>query len=465
MLESKSACPFCGHTDRQVKAGLHDGAQRFKCSNCLRRYIHGAAPQSRLNGPRRPVSAASEDSGSKSELVQMNGQGKWSGRTGPRSETSSTDKAANPLHAPDIREITVQSADSPSAQPIRRATIVDVAELAGVSVSTVSNYLNDKGRMGLLTRERIRAAVLGLSFTPNALVSAIRQRRTNILGVVTYGLFDLDSSSGNTGSPAMLSAIASVADANGYNILLYTGWPNRVRTLSGLDSLDGHIDGLIWVGPKVPEPALESVVNAGLPTVVLLGKHVPDSAGYVAADNAGGMKLIMEHLTGLGHRRIAYIGPMDESDFVERFQGYLDGLQRANIPVDSTLIANNSAIDDSWPSRGAPEYEAAIGQWLKLSEPPTAIVSTVDTWAEWIISHLRGLGLRVPEDVAVTGFDDIAAASSINGGITTIRQDFSLAGRTGTKLLINLIGGAPAEKCRVTLPVSIIVRGSTVRLS
>ena len=349
---------------------------------------------------------------------------------------------------------------SPPAK--HRATIVDVAERAGVSVATISNFLNDKGRMSDATRVRIRTAMADLRFTPNSLVKAIRQRRTHILGVVTYGLFDLANVRNQTFVADMLSGINMGADSRGYNILLYTGWPDRMKSTAGLDFLDGHIDGLIWVGPRSHEPTLEFVAEAGLPLMTLLSRQDINGAGFVDADNIGGIMQVMAHLTELGHRRIAYAGAIDAEDFLDRLEGYRAGLRAAGLPLDPALIAANDAISQNWyPAGRTADYEAALDRWLALPDPPTAIVLSTDGWALWMAGAIEKRGLRVPEDIAITGFDNATQVTPQQIGLTSVAQNFHEIGRLGAIGLADLIDGIPVERCRTILPAELVVREST----
>jgi len=344
----------------------------------------------------------------------------------------------------------------------RRPTVIEVAERAGVSISTVSNYLNNRGRMGDEARDRIKTAMAALNYTPNSLVRAIRQRRTRILGVVPFGMHDLHVAANPTAE--ILSGIQRAVSIRGYNLLIYTN-PLGAPQETGLEFLDGHIDGLLWVSPGTGETRLETVVRAGLPAVALLAGDAPAGAGFVAVDNIGGMRSLVAHLVKQGHRRIAYIGPNYAADFLERIEGYTRAHVDCGLTVDRRLLATGTAINRDWyDSQLTEDYESTVDRWLKLLSPPTAIMLSTDGWAAWMINHLRKRGIRVPEDIAVTGFDDALPARSTPGGITTVRQDFLEMGRLGAKLLMDFIDGAPVESRRVRQPTEIIVRGSTSKL-
>jgi DNA-binding LacI/PurR family transcriptional regulator len=327
-----------------------------------------------------------------------------------------------------------------------------------VSVSTVSNHINKKGRMGEETRGRIQAAMDALYFTPSALVRAIHQRRTGILGAVLLGLHTIDEDVSQSITPPVLRGISDGADATRRNLLLYTGWPHHREQFTGENFLDGHIDGLIWVAPELSEPAMERAAAAGLPIVALLTRHVPENVGYVNADNVGAMHALVAHLAALGHQRIAYFGPTHNSNYIDRFDGYRQALAANGLTGDPELEVVLPHEYGLWEKFNYP----ALDRLLTRSDKPTAIVAPDDGWAVWMIDSVRERGLRVPEDIAVTGFDDMHNAALVAGGLTSMRQPFREIGRKAVERLIALIDGAPVSECRVTLPTELIVRASTV---
>jgi LacI family transcriptional regulator len=353
--------------------------------------------------------------------------------------------------------------DAPSAEstlPKKRPTIEDVAERADVSTSTVSNYLNDKGRMADTTRRRIQAAMEELHFTPSALVRAIRRRRTHILGLLVFGLGSLDHHVEVSVTPPLVAGIYDAAEAMNEDILIYTGWPERPDRHSGLDFLNGHIDGLLWVAPRADASALLRLAAAGLPVVALLTRHVPDVTGYVNADNVESIKMLVRHLTSYGHRRIAFLGEVFSSNLRDRSEGYRLALEEAGLPYDPAL---DSAIFDVPYTDD--RYNARLDMLFALPDPPTAIIVPDDGWARQVISDLRASGKRIPEDVCITGFNDIPDAKRIGRGLTTIRQPFREVGQVAVQRLVALIEGAPVEQCRVTLPTQLIVRNTTAPCS
>ena len=309
--------------------------------------------------------------------------------------------------------------------------------------------------MSEATRVLVQTAMEALHFTPSALVRAIHQRRTSILGVLIFGLSGLDRNVGRAVPLHLLAGISEAADAAGHNLLLYTGWPNHAERHSTLEFLDGHIDGLIWVAPGVDAPMLARLADAHLPVVALLTRHVPAGIGFVNADNIGGTAALVAHLVEHGHRRIAWIGSSDaaNSNFLDRREGYRQGLQAAGLAQDPAL-----ELTRDW-SREV--FRQSIESWRALPHPPTAIVTPDDSWAAAIGEAVLARGLRVPEDMAVAGFNDVPDAQWIVGGLTTIRQPFRQLAQLAVEQLLTLIAGASAVDCRLTLPTELVVRAST----
>jgi LacI family transcriptional regulator len=449
-------CPHCRQDNGQVKAGYSNGKQRYKCSHCQRRYI----PERRQPGyPEETRSRAIRLHAEGSKIRQIARELSVNHQTVTnwlREHARAQDQAAPGASPspPDPGQAGVPQKDA-TQPPKRRSTISDVAKRAGVSTATVSSFINQKGRMRASTRRRIQAAIEELHYTPNALVRAIRQQRTHILGVVIFGLRGLDTDLGQSLTPMLLAGISQAADLAEHDILLYSGWPHNSKRHTGLNFLDGHIDGLLWAAPAMHEPAMERAAAAGLPVVALLTRHVPEAVGYVNADNITPIHQIFDHLMALGHRRIAYIGPNQASNFIDRYAAFLGAQEAHGVTRDERL---ESVIATPWTNEACAE---AVDRWLSLPQPPTAVIAADDGIAYGICQALNRRGLRVPADVAVTGFNDILDAHHICGGLTTIRQPFHEVGRLATEKLVALIEGAPVDQCRVTTPVTMVTRYST----
>ena len=451
LMEPMIACPHCRRADRQVRAGMNGDSQRYKCGHCGRRYTPAPRPRGYPDDLRLQARRLRAEGLTAKEIgirlgVPTRSVANWVRRS------PETAQAPEAVPAPPAMPALDRPAP-PAAPARRRPTIHDVAERAGVSTSTVSNFLNQQGRMSAATGERIRAAIEALSFTPNFFVRAIRQRRTGILGVLTFGLGDLETDSSL--SAPLLQGVNDAADVAEHEILLYTGWPGRAHRYSGLNFLNGHVDGLLWVAPWMHEPILERLAAAGLPVVALLTRHVPPGIGWVNADNLGAMHLLVAHLTALGHRRIGYLGPAHTSNYRDRRDGFRQAMADAGLAGEALEYAEAEAVWD-WPA-----YEATLERWLALPDRPTALIASDDGYADYAARTIARHGLRVPEDISVTGFNDAGFAKRVCGGLTTIRQPFRRIAQLGGERLIALIGGASAADCRLTVPTELVVRAST----
>lgn len=439
-------CPFCGSRERQVKAGTNNGVQRYKCGNCKRRYTPLA------DGPGYSESV-------RTEAMELRAAGKTI-REIARQLGVNHQSVANWLQKSATGTVPDAPAMLPAPPPGKpRPTIHDVAQYANVSPSSVSNYLNQKGRMAESTRRRIQAAMQELHFTPSALVRAIKQRRTGILGVMLRSLDSLNETEGPASFlvPALLRGINDGADAANNDLLLYTGG-QRCRDDLEARFLGGHIDGLIWMTPEKESPLLERVVAAGLPVVALLTHEVPEGVHYVAADNQNGMRQLVRHLADQGHRRIAYVGPEWSTDFRDRHAGYHQAMIDLGLPWDQSLQV---VIERERRGFTPDDARLILTTWLSLPNPPTAILCANDHQAAKLAEAIRTLGLRIPEDLALAGFDDMPIAEHVAGGLTTIHQPFRRMGQLAATYLLALIDGKPTETYGCVLSTELVVRTST----
>ena len=457
------ACPRCGNQDNQTKAGNNRGKQQYRCAVCGRRYVM----EHNERGFGETV---------KEEAVRLRTAGHTLREIGAYLGLSTRtltkwfrDTSLESAHAaepePDL-EPTTDEADAPMAAVTtrRRATIHDVAERAGVAVSTVSNFLNNKTVIAAVTRERIQKAVDELHFTPNGLMRAVRQGRTRILGLLNFGFgFDAQGNISDHGvAPPILFGIERETDATKHDLLVYTSrWSQDLSVT--LPFLDGYIDGLLFVGPEFKDPILERVAAAGLPVVALLSRHVPPNAGYVNTDNIGAMYKVVEHLVSIGRRRIGCIAPIHNSNFLDRYNGLRAALATLIPDSESSMVkAVSRDLASPWETY-MKSVETAYRNMLESADRLDAIVTMDDGWGRWTQTALRERGFRVPEDIVVVGFDDVRSTEA--AGLTTIRQPFPEIGKTAVKTLVAMIEGAPVSECRISLPGELIVRSSTLSTS
>lgn len=328
----------------------------------------------------------------------------------------------------------------------RLPTIRDVAAQAGVSVGTASKALNNQGRISTETRSAVLRAAEELRFAPNALIRSLQRGRTGTVGLLTWpvretGILSVDL--------ALLTGVSHGLAAVQTDMLLYARCPGReLATIL----LDGRVDGAILVPHELDEATLESLASAGLPTVALYQAEVPDAIGYVKVDNAAGVRQAVAHLVALGHTRIAYYSPLSSADFRERCAAYREACRELGASESVELCVT----PDDYHAPLQPTWEL----WCGLDAPPTALVAGNDGFAMKWLEFLGTQQVAVPEQLSLVGFDDAPIASA-GVGLTTVRQPGLQVGELAAAFVDRLIQGAPADECRRTLPVELVVRGTT----
>lgn len=319
-----------------------------------------------------------------------------------------------------------------------------VAELAGVSVATVSRTLKNPDVVAPATRERVQAAVAAANYRPNGMAVQFRSRRTGNL-VVLVPLI------ANSFFARVIAGIQQAAQAAGYRVLLCdtAGDERREREYAEL-VYARQADGVIQLrafDPFAGQGDIPPVVNA----CEVLAEHTWPK---VRLDNRAAARCLTEHLLALGHRRIALIkGPEDSPLTLERLAGYQEALTQAGIALDPGLLHEG----DFTLAAGA----AAARALLALPDRPTALFCCSDEMAIGALQILRRSGLRVPEDISLAGFDDIAFAAYTEPPLTTIAQPAEAFGQRAVAMLLEVLnGGTPAAR-EVVLPFELKVRGST----
>jgi len=334
------------------------------------------------------------------------------------------------------------------------ATIRDVARLAGVSTATVSYVLNDGPRA---VREETRARVLEameiLQYRPNYLARNLARKHSRTLGVFLHPVNETSLVT-NPFLSAIFDGIARAATRWRYDLVLYTGLGTIIEEPPLRNFLDSRVDGLLLVAPRVNSSLVALLPESGLPFVVLSSRIDDPQVSFVTADNTGGAIHAVQHLISLGHRRIAHIaGHPSLVDALERIKGYRIALEGAGLPFDPELVAPGLFTQESG-------YQAAH---LLLQQHPdiTAIFAGNDNMAIGAIETLRESGLRVPDEVAIIGFDDISAASVVVPSLTTMRQPMAEIGERATDILIEQIESESLTPSQIILPVELVVRQST----
>jgi len=324
-------------------------------------------------------------------------------------------------------------------------TIGDVAAQAGVSIATVSKVINGRYGVAPATLERVQAVIDELGYESSLVARSLRSRRTNVLGIVVADIEPF--------SAELLKGAGAAIRERGYELIVYSGsghgkdhsgWERRY-----ISRLGGTLtDGIILVTPTVVD------VDDGTPLVAVDPHTGPSSLPSVHSDNLAGAITATRHLLELGHRRIGFLaGRPDLESARQREQGYCRALSDAGLPVDTNLIRVG-------------DYELEMSQeparqLLTLDDRPTAVFAANDLSAMQTMHVARTLGLAIPHDVSVVGFDNIPESALIEPPLTTIDQSIQEMGRRAVELLIAVIEGETGLTQQITLPTRLVVRQST----
>jgi LacI family transcriptional regulator len=338
-------------------------------------------------------------------------------------------------------------------------TVKDVASRANVSPGTVSNVLTGKRPVSTATRARVTKAIEELGYQPNILARSLINRRSETLAVVASGLEYF-------GPSQTIVGIEREADELGYSVLLrLIHWSDDRQAAMTLDALAGRqVDGIIWAVPEIGQN--RAWVSRGrlekLPPIVFVSMAGLPGVTSVSVDNHAGARLATEHLLSEGRRSIGFIGgPPDWWEAREREAGWLEALDTAGLPVSA-----DQRIDGDW---SAASGENALLCLLSRQPRLDAVFAANDQMALGALRAAHLSACKVPDDIAVVGFDDLPEAACFWPPLTTVRQHLMDVGRRAMRLLSEMIdarasGGETASPCENVLHPELIVRESSVRV-
>ncbi len=336
-----------------------------------------------------------------------------------------------------------------------RVSIKDIAKSAGVSHSTVSRALSDSPLVSDETKARIQRLAQEMGYSPNTLARSLVTRQTYTIGVVVTTIADPFVAE-------VVQGIEATAHDYNYTVILCSSGAQPEREIAAVEMLRSkRVDGVIVTSSRIGALYLEHLERIGAP-IVLINNHNESSGRYtftVTVDNRHGGYLATEHLVQLGHRRIAYVtAPADHSSDLDRMAGYREALIAGGIEPDPTLIVRGNGRADGG--------EQALKALIELSQPPSAVFCYNDMTAIGLMHAARQVGLSVPRDMAVVGFDDIPFASYFYPPLTTIAQPKVEMGRLAMKMTLSLmtIGEENHEEeiSNVVVRGTLVVRASTV---
>ena len=331
-----------------------------------------------------------------------------------------------------------------TAMTKRRVTLEDVAKRAGVSKVTVSNILNNRPTavpISEATRQRVLAVVQELGYYPNAVARALARQRTDTVAVVLQFPAIFQGWSGFTNE--LMRGVSDKAIALGYDILLHTRAQPSVE-LEAQSLMDGRVDGALLLR-DYDDPLSSILAERDFPHVLFFTRSRRPDVCWVDCDNYKGAQLAVEHLLSLGRTRIAHLaGPPSACSALDRLQGYRDAIERhgLSVPVEWVIPAHYGGADLT-----------PLATMLLQPRRPNAIFAWSDEVAIRAMNLCKELGLHVPDDVAVVGFDSTQICEHTHPPLTSVRQPIYEMAATALEMLVKLIRREPLlERMRVFAP-------------
>ncbi len=345
----------------------------------------------------------------------------------------------------------------------KQTTLSDIATTVGVAPMTVSRVLNQNGYVSEDVRNRVLSVVKELNYRRNGLARSLKRQRTDTIGLV---LGDIS----NPYSTELARAVREAATAKNYNLFICISEHSAQEDIAAFESLTSHsVDGLI-VATRANDSGdeyLKSIVENNVPVVAIGRDFYHEQIDYISADNLHGGFEATQHLIDLGHRRIGFIGATLENEAkLKRLQGYLNALEKHRIEIDERLVTGRREVRTGVPGYSTEKigYEG-MKRLLSVPNRPTAIFARNDFTAIGAMTAVKETGLRIPQDVAIIGFDDIPLAVHMSPSLSTVRQPMRLQGQIAAELLLRRIeSDEDLSREEKILNCELIIRESTVSL-
>jgi LacI family transcriptional regulator len=327
-----------------------------------------------------------------------------------------------------------------------RHTLKDVAKHAGVSAGTVSRVLNDNPQVSPEMRARVEAAIADLGYRPNALARSFRRQRNHTLSLVVPDITEPFFAE-------LAQHVGAEALKNGYSLVLGNSAHSQETERTFVQALnERRVDGLLLV----PTSAADPVPNSARPRVLVIDRELP-GLDVVASDHLGGVNVAIEYLFELGHRLIGYIaGPQDLPPLRQRYAGYASRVRE----ILSQLGLKPDRYVRTGPYVYEFGYEAAVSLLQETTPRPTALMASSDQQAIGALRACADLGVDVPGDVSIVGFDDIPLASLVTPRLTTVRQPIDDIATVAVERLLERLDAPNRRRRRILLGTELVVRAS-----
>jgi len=329
------------------------------------------------------------------------------------------------------------------------ATIHDIARLAGVSKSTVSRALSGIGLVSEETRCKVLKSAELLNYKPNAIARAMVTKKTGNIGFVIYQKHKPVIS--HPYYSHILESILEETDLIGYNLFISSD--QDIRISSGEILMQKKVDGVI-LASRVDKRIVINFRNQGIPVVLVNNIVDLDDVCCIVNDDYNGTMELMDYLIRKGHRKIGILcGPLEHLSYSKRYNGYIDAYKKHGINIDYQLIK----ITDSTLMHGYDAMEAP----LAAGNIPTAVFCTNDMMAIGAMKAIKHAGYKIPDDIAVAGFDDIEFSSLVEPALTTVFINKAAIGKTAVEKLKKMIDKQPVDELVIEHKTKLVIREST----
>jgi LacI family transcriptional regulator len=328
--------------------------------------------------------------------------------------------------------------------------IEEVAKMSGVSRSTVSRVINNDPNVKESTRARVKEVIRKVDYRPNTIARRLASGRTKIIGLILptaqSSLFT------DPFFPGLIQGITTVCNANDYSVMLWLTNEEQERTKAQQLASDSLLDGLVIASYFINDPILETLTKSGMPFLVIGRDPSRNNLNYVDADNLHGAREAVVHLLRLDRHRVATItGPTKMIAGADRREGYELAFRERGLTPDPALM-----VEGDFTESGG--YTCML---RLIPQNPDAVFVASDAMALGALRALRESGKRVPEDVAVVGFDDIPSAAHMDPPLTTVRQNIQGMGQLAAETLIQILNEKTTPPHRLVLPTELIIRSSS----
>jgi LacI family transcriptional regulator len=334
-------------------------------------------------------------------------------------------------------------------------SIKDVAKEAGVSISTVSNALNNSRYVKEETKKRINEIAERLKYAPNIIARGLKTKSTNTVAVIVPDI-------SNQFFAQVIRGVEEVARLRKYNVLLVCTYYDVLEEKKSIEILRKQfVDGFVFISGYNSFDHIKALNDDKVPVVVADRELGDIKVPSVLIDNFGAMRETVNYLHGLGHKRIGYISYTydDQTTVEKRFKGYCEGLKDNKLVFDPDIVVISEALRLN-ELQGSRE---AVKKILNCKNIPSVIMNASDFIAVGVIETLKDLKIKIPEEISVVGFDNILISQYTDPLLTTIKQPKRQMGITAINLLLDIIGGKRVKEKNVVLPTELIVRGSVAK--